>query len=188
MSPYTRPQLWMLVALTALGGLGVAAGSWRRAHPDLTERFERFDAEYVAPPSTRRFPKASPKDETSLNPPGDVSAAATDPTGAMASRSPGRQLSGTLTPPKTGSADSPLDLNRATTRDLERLPGIGPALAERIVASRERAGRFASIEDLQRVPGLGRTKLRRLHDLITITNREAVNQVVPAPAASPHVD
>jgi competence protein ComEA len=63
--------------------------------------------------------------------------------------------------------DGPLDLNRATTEDLQRLPGIGPALAAQIVRARERQGRFATAEDLLRVPGLGRKKFERLRDLVT---------------------
>lgn len=62
--------------------------------------------------------------------------------------------------------DGPLDLNRATADDLQRLPGIGPALAAQIVRARERQGRFATAEDLLRVPGLGRKKFERLRDLV----------------------
>ena len=50
---------------------------------------------------------------------------------------------------------SRVDLNRAHPKELEQITGIGPALARRIVAFRERRGRFRSIDDLLEVPGIG---------------------------------
>ncbi|HEX6071021.1 MAG TPA: helix-hairpin-helix domain-containing protein [Longimicrobiaceae bacterium] len=64
-----------------------------------------------------------------------------------------------------------VDLNRATEAELEALPGIGPALAARIVASREEHGRFARIGDLARVPGIGPALLERLAPLVTVSGR-----------------
>ena len=54
-----------------------------------------------------------------------------------------------------------LDLNRASVEELERLPGVGPVIAARIVAHRERR-RFARVEQLRAVPGVGPVKLARL--------------------------
>jgi len=66
------------------------------------------------------------------------------------------------------SADTPLDLNRATAAELERLPGIGPALASRIVAHRDSAGGWRSIEELQQVRGIGPVLLSRIAPLVRI--------------------
>jgi competence ComEA-like helix-hairpin-helix protein len=63
---------------------------------------------------------------------------------------------------------APLDLNRASQDDLERLPGIGPGLAARIVESRARRGTFDSVDDLRRVRGIGGTTLARLRPLLAI--------------------
>lgn len=49
-----------------------------------------------------------------------------------------------------------------------RLPGVGPALAARIVAAREAIGRFHSVDDLDRVRGLGRAKVERLRPLVVV--------------------
>jgi DNA uptake protein ComE-like DNA-binding protein len=53
---------------------------------------------------------------------------------------------------------APLDINHATEPELAGLPGIGPALAARIVAARP----FADVDELRRVRGLRRTTLERL--------------------------
>jgi len=49
----------------------------------------------------------------------------------------------------------PVDVNRADAEELTALPGIGPALATRIVAYREEHGPFTSVDDLERVQGIG---------------------------------
>ncbi|MCS7216409.1 MAG: helix-hairpin-helix domain-containing protein [Candidatus Bipolaricaulota bacterium] len=62
----------------------------------------------------------------------------------------------------------PLDLNRATAAELERLPGIGPVLARRIVEWRETYGPFRSVQDLLKVPGIGPKTLEGLLDKVTV--------------------
>jgi competence ComEA-like helix-hairpin-helix protein len=63
-----------------------------------------------------------------------------------------------------------LDLNRASAEALEALPGIGPALAARIVAAREER-MFTSLDDLERVPGIGPSTLQRLRPHVTVGRR-----------------
>jgi competence ComEA-like helix-hairpin-helix protein len=57
-------------------------------------------------------------------------------------------------------------INRASARDLEALPGIGPSLAERIVEERKKAGPFRSPRDLVRVKGIGPKKQAAIQDRI----------------------
>ena len=47
-----------------------------------------------------------------------------------------------------------LNLNTATARELEALPGIGPSLARKIIEFREKKGGFKRIEELLAVPGI----------------------------------
>lgn len=61
-----------------------------------------------------------------------------------------------------------LDLNRATADDLELLPGVGPALARRIVAERQRRGGFRSVDEVTRVKGIGSRTLARLQPLLRV--------------------
>ncbi|VTR76842.1 ComEA family DNA-binding protein [Cellulomonas hominis] len=63
-----------------------------------------------------------------------------------------------------GGVDGAVDVNQADATQLQALPGIGPVLAERIVAWRTEHGAFAAVEDLQDVPGIGPAVLSRIRD------------------------
>jgi competence ComEA-like helix-hairpin-helix protein len=62
----------------------------------------------------------------------------------------------------------PLDVNRATAAELELLDGIGPKLAQAIVADRAAHGPFASIEELDRVRGIGPGLLARIREQLQV--------------------
>jgi competence protein ComEA len=68
----------------------------------------------------------------------------------------------------TPTPSAPLDLNTATETQLEALPGIGPSLAQAIVAEREREGGFHSVDDLRRVRGIGDVRFAQLRPLVTV--------------------
>ena len=68
---------------------------------------------------------------------------------------PHELASGPLDTQALGGRSVPLDMNAATAMELDELPGIGPVLAERIVAWREENGPFAGPDDLMAVEGIG---------------------------------
>lgn len=75
----------------------------------------------------------------------------------------------TLTP--AGSAQkgsTPVNINTATAEELQTLPRIGPAMAQRIIAWREAHGGFRSVDELDAVPGIGPSMLENLRPLVTI--------------------
>lgn len=61
-----------------------------------------------------------------------------------------------------------LDLNAATAPELDRLPGIGPALATNIIEYRQLHGPFSEVDDLLQVPGIGPAKLEAIRDLVEV--------------------
>lgn len=68
---------------------------------------------------------------------------------------------------KPHTSEQLLNLNTATEAELDKLPGIGPVLAARIVAEREKRP-FETVEDLRRVSGIGPKKLDAIRDLVTV--------------------
>ena len=63
---------------------------------------------------------------------------------------------------------APIHLNTATADQLQQLPGVGPALAQRILDWRSEHGQFESVGQLQEVRGLGASKFADLRDLVTL--------------------
>jgi len=63
---------------------------------------------------------------------------------------------------------SGIDLNRADTTTLMKLPGIGPALAREIVRQRAEHGRFDSVDDLLEVKGIGPKKLQKIRPYVAV--------------------
>ncbi|MGI6554346.1 MAG: helix-hairpin-helix domain-containing protein [Bacillota bacterium] len=61
-----------------------------------------------------------------------------------------------------------ININTASAAELDTLPGIGPAYAERIIQYREKQGGFSSIEELQDVSGIGPNTYERIKDLVCI--------------------
>jgi len=61
-----------------------------------------------------------------------------------------------------------LHLNTATIEQLERLPGVGPALAKRIVEFRDRKGGFKRIEELLAVPGVSEKKWKAMREFLVL--------------------
>ena len=71
-----------------------------------------------------------------------------------------------VVPPASVAA---IDLDRADVDEIESLPGIGPALARRIVANRDSAGAFGAVDALCDVRGVGPALAERLRPLVTFT-------------------
>jgi competence protein ComEA len=62
----------------------------------------------------------------------------------------------------------PININTATQAEFESLPGIGPAIAQRIIDYRETNGPFTSIDQLQNVSGIGPAIFDQIKDLVTV--------------------
>jgi competence ComEA-like helix-hairpin-helix protein len=156
-------------ALVALLGAGVqlreASKAPRRTPAEERElRNQLLAAERAARAAERKG--AAPKGKTSRAKSsrgagkGTADGAAAPPPGASP---PPAAASRPAAPP------FPIDVDRATAADLQRLPGIGPALAGRIVANRDSFGAFGSIEALDEVKGIGPAMIGKIGPLVTFS-------------------
>ena len=75
----------------------------------------------------------------------------------------------TPAPQASPSPQAPaLNLNTATKADLEKLPGVGPAMAQRILDYRQKVGAFKKAEELMNVQGIGEKSFLKLKPLVTV--------------------
>ncbi len=74
---------------------------------------------------------------------------------------------------KDDALAEPIDINRATREELQRLPGIGPTLSQRIIDTRAKAP-FKTVDDLRRVPGIGVKTLEKLRPFVKIVESTKV--------------
>lgn len=71
--------------------------------------------------------------------------------------------------PAQKPAAAAVNLNTASVAQLESLPGVGPAMAQRIVEYRQQSGGFKKIEELMNVRGIGEATFLKLKELIVVT-------------------
>lgn len=76
----------------------------------------------------------------------------------------------------------PIDINAASAKELEELPGVGPTTAKAIIQFREKTGRFRRVEDLLAIRGISEAKLARMRPYITVG---PVPQKAPAAKSPP---
>lgn len=69
---------------------------------------------------------------------------------------------------KAGNGEEKVNINTADEKELDTLPGIGPAMAQRIIEYRETEGAFQSIEEIKKIRGIGEAKFAKLKDKICI--------------------
>lgn len=64
--------------------------------------------------------------------------------------------------------DSKININTASQEELEKISGIGPALAQRIIEYRKENGKFKNIDELKNVSGIGDKKFESIKSQVTI--------------------
>ncbi len=155
------PAKWFAVVVLGLIALGAVVWS-ALMRPQTVVFVERRGADASVVPTTTSTTATS--DEA-----GGRSAE------RAASRS-GSGSSGTSSTKKTASKAGALmgtvNINTASEAELQLLPGIGPALAQRIVADRQKNGVYTSVEQLDRVSGIGGKKLEQLRPHVRVSDDE----------------
>ena len=73
--------------------------------------------------------------------------------------------------PRTVADVGRVDINHGSVEELQRLPGIGPVLAERVIQYRREHGKFGSIRDIQNVKGIGEKRFAQLEPHIHIDDQ-----------------
>ena len=90
---------------------------------------------------------------------------------ALACATPARRTASavqSISEPGTGNPGSLVNINTATPRELEELPGVGKVIAERIVAHRQQYGPFRRAEHLMMVRGISDRKFRKMRPWIVV--------------------
>jgi len=89
-------------------------------------------------------------------------------------------LSTTVVGQKKQPPAKPIDLNSATIKELEELPGVGKVTAQRIIDARQKSGRFRRVEDLLAIRGISTKRLEILRPYVTVSSPPP-----PSPAKKP---
>lgn len=118
-------------------------------------------ASTLGPPLPAGFPA-----ESAPKPAAPVQLVETPPQPKSEAPTPPKTTKPTPTPVAVTPTAKLLNVNRASQAELELLPGIGPALAKRIIDHREKNGAFKSVEDLDKVKGIGPAMIKKLAPLV----------------------
>lgn len=157
----TNAAKW--AAVFALGGISSAGVVWSlvdRTEPAVIVRGGTLPARPEAVPETPRVevsppaPMAQKGATAGVLPSPEPAPVATEP--PPAPRAPSASLA------------QKININTATAAELELLPGVGEAIAARIVEHRQRIGGFRSVEQLDDVKGIGPTVLGKLRPLVRV--------------------
>jgi len=84
----------------------------------------------------------------------------------------------------------PVNLNTATAEELQQVPGIGPATAEKILQARKSYGKFKSVSDLEAIRGIGPKKLEKMRKYLTVgtpnpPNKKSTVKATPSSKTPP---
>lgn len=77
-----------------------------------------------------------------------------------------------------------IDINLASAKELQELPGVGPSTAKAIIQFRTKSGRFHRVEDLLAIRGISETKLSKMRPYIVLSAPQAPPSKKSAPPAS----
>jgi competence protein ComEA len=71
----------------------------------------------------------------------------------------------------TNGSSQPIDINKATAKELTAIPGIGEAIAQRIIDFRDKEGPFRRVEDLMKVKGIGEKSFQKIRPHVKVEDK-----------------
>ena len=131
---------------------------------------KQFDADFLpdlAPASADVRPDGGNRTESAA-PAGNAMAVTERSSGAEAGPGTSTSSAGVSANSASSVDNLQVPINTAPASELQKLPGIGPSLAERIIAYRKQSGNFATVEQLLEVKGIGPAKLKRLRPFVAL--------------------
>lgn len=171
MFSWSRGEMWLAVIVSALIVAGALGHLWLTHARLQGASVVVYASEGPAQgPAADERAEARPDEEAGGAPEGLAKQRLAAPGGAGGTTEAGGAAAapGVAGGTVSGAVDTRININTATVAELQRLPGIGPALAARIVAYREAWGPFRRIEDLLEVPGIGQRRFEQIKDLIKV--------------------
>ncbi len=78
----------------------------------------------------------------------------------------------------------PININTANSEELQQVPGIGPATAEKILQMRKSYGAFKSVDDLLSIRGIGKKRLEKMRKYLTVSKSASLNKPVTCPGCA----
>ncbi len=93
-----------------------------------------------------------------------------------------------ILPAKKKPPAKPVNLNTATSQELQQVPGIGPATADKILQMRKSYGAFKSVDDLLAIRGIGAKRLEKMRKYLTVGKSAAAKPTTPSAKSAPPVE
>ena len=97
-----------------------------------------------------------------------------------------------LSPAESGGKKKPplkpVNINTATSEELQQVPGIGPATAQRILQMRKSYGAFKSVDDLLAIRGLGQKRLDKMRKYLTVGKMNPPRMDAPSSKRAPALE
>ena len=164
-----RPSLYVLPPHSrVMQAIMAAGGPTAEADIDAVNLAELVtDGEKVFVPKRGTMPQAAPV-LSEMRPVMAANLPHPSPLGAAARSAKNSKAGGSRASKVSADSGEQIGLNSATLEELERLPGVGPSMAGKILAYRQQSGGFAKIDDLTLVPGIGPKKLAKLTPFVTL--------------------
>ena len=153
-----QERVAVVLLLMALAVLSVLNLTLEQAMSSVGSRFPEIEREFkkrsamLAAEEAELMKRYEPPETGGISVAGDT----------LPARNAGRESG------ENASEPVPVNINTATVRELQRLPGIGPVYARRIVEFRHTYGAFKTVDELIRIKGIGPKRLEKLKPLVRL--------------------